>query len=199
LKTRLSQIILACRGYGERLRHGTMWQRLKSLKRVPRRLLVKLQPSSRKHSSTLYRSVLWDSHQGHLQLWSGASLIPGAKLWVLGGGELEKWGCAKVPWSLEEPEWVPGVRHRAFLFTYILHANHNPALPLFLKALFIHLVYEYTVAVFRHQKRASDPISDGCEPPCGCWELNSGPLEKQSVLLTTKSSLQPPALYSYFL
>ncbi|CAO2602305.1 hypothetical protein LEMLEM_LOCUS11148 [Lemmus lemmus] len=33
---------------------------------------------------------------------------------------------------------------------------------------------------------------DGCEPPCGCWELNSGPLEKQPVLLTTESFLQPP-------
>jgi hypothetical protein len=20
-----------------------------------------------------------------------------------------------------------------------------------------------------------DPITDGCEPPCGCWDLNSGP------------------------
>ena len=42
-----------------------------------------------------------------------------------------------------------------------------------------------------HQKRTSDPITDGCEPPCGCWELNSGPLEEQSVLLTTEPSLQP--------
>jgi len=42
-----------------------------------------------------------------------------------------------------------------------------------------------------HQKRASDPITDGCEPPCGCWELNSGPLEEQSVLLTAEPSLQP--------
>jgi hypothetical protein len=32
------------------------------------------------------------------------------------------------------------------------------------------------------QKRAPDLITDGCEPPCGCWELNSGPLEKQPVL-----------------
>jgi hypothetical protein len=24
-----------------------------------------------------------------------------------------------------------------------------------------------------HQKRASDLIKDGCEPPCGCWDLNS--------------------------
>jgi hypothetical protein len=24
---------------------------------------------------------------------------------------------------------------------------------------------------------------DGCEPSCGCWDTNSGPLEEQSVLL----------------
>jgi hypothetical protein len=41
------------------------------------------------------------------------------------------------------------------------------------------------------QKRAWDPLTDGCEPPCGCWELNSGPVEEQSVLLTTEPSLQP--------
>jgi hypothetical protein len=29
-----------------------------------------------------------------------------------------------------------------------------------------------------HQKRASDPITDGCELPRSCWELNSGPLEE---------------------
>ena len=40
-----------------------------------------------------------------------------------------------------------------------------------------------------HQKRASDPITDGCEPPCGYWELNSGPLEEQSVLLIAEPSL----------
>jgi hypothetical protein len=41
------------------------------------------------------------------------------------------------------------------------------------------------------QKRASDPITYGCEPPCGCWKLNSGPLEEHPVLLTTEPSLQP--------
>jgi hypothetical protein len=30
----------------------------------------------------------------------------------------------------------------------------------------------------------SDLITDGCEPPCGCWDLNSGPLEEQSGTLT---------------
>jgi hypothetical protein len=42
---------------------------------------------------------------------------------------------------------------------------------------------------------SSDTPEEGtrshCEPPCGCWELNSGPLEEQSVLLTNEPSLQP--------
>jgi len=42
----------------------------------------------------------------------------------------------------------------------------------------IYLMY-MNVLSFTHQKRASDLITDGCEPPCGCWELNSGPLEEQ--------------------
>jgi hypothetical protein len=29
------------------------------------------------------------------------------------------------------------------------------------------------------------PSSGTCEPPCECWELNPGPLQEQSVLLTT--------------
>jgi hypothetical protein len=40
-------------------------------------------------------------------------------------------------------------------------------------------------------KRKSDSIIYGCEPPCGCWELNLGSLEEQSVLLTAEPSLQP--------
>jgi hypothetical protein len=39
------------------------------------------------------------------------------------------------------------------------------------------------------QKRAPDLIIGSCEPPCGHWELNSGPLEEQSVLLTIEASL----------
>jgi hypothetical protein len=40
------------------------------------------------------------------------------------------------------------------------------------------------------QKRTPDAIADGCEPPCGCWELISGPLEEQTMLLISESSLQ---------
>jgi hypothetical protein len=38
------------------------------------------------------------------------------------------------------------------------------------------------------QKTTSDFITDGCEPPCGCWELNSGLLEEQPVLLSAEPS-----------
>ena len=33
-------------------------------------------------------------------------------------------------------------------------------------------------------------VTDSCEPPRGCWELNPGPLEEQPVLLTDELSLQ---------
>ena len=33
---------------------------------------------------------------------------------------------------------------------------------------------------------------DGYEPPRGCWDLNSVPLEEQSVLLPTEPSHHPP-------
>jgi hypothetical protein len=47
--------------------------------------------------------------------------------------------------------------------------------------LFIYLfnVYGYAVAVFRHTRSGHHISTDGCEPPRGCWELNSGPLEEQ--------------------
>ena len=48
-----------------------------------------------------------------------------------------------------------------------------------------------SVCLSVHQKRALDPIIDICELPCSCWELNSGFLEEQPVLLTPKPSLQP--------
>ena len=39
-------------------------------------------------------------------------------------------------------------------------------------------VYEYTLAVFRHKKRASYPFTDCCKSMCGSWELNSETLEE---------------------
>ena len=54
--------------------------------------------------------------------------------------------------------------------------------------LFILYVCVHCRCLQTHRKRASDPSTDRCELQCGCWDLNSEPLE---VLLTTEPSLQP--------
>jgi hypothetical protein len=49
-------------------------------------------------------------------------------------------------------------------------------------------ICKYTVAVL--PERASDLTMNDCgHHVCGCWDLNSGPLEEQSVLLPTEPSL----------
>ena len=45
--------------------------------------------------------------------------------------------------------------------------------------------------VHLHARKGRQIPLDGHEPPCGCWELNSGPLEEHSVLLTAEPPLQP--------
>ena len=54
------------------------------------------------------------------------------------------------------------------------------------------------------QKRAPDLIVDGYEPLYACWELNSGPLEEQPVLLTSRNQRSmvrclPQSLFILFL
>jgi hypothetical protein len=41
------------------------------------------------------------------------------------------------------------------------------------KGLFYYM-YVHSSCLQTLQKRESDLITDGCEPPCGCWDLNSG-------------------------
>ena len=48
-----------------------------------------------------------------------------------------------------------------------------------------------------HQKRASDPITDDCEPPCGFWELNSGPLGSLCLYHQVKSPAVCPVLGNF--
>jgi hypothetical protein len=42
-----------------------------------------------------------------------------------------------------------------------------------------------------HQKRVSNPITDGCEPPCGYWDLNSGHLEEEWVSALNSWAISP--------
>ena len=84
----------------------------------------------------------------------------------------------------------------------VLGANHCYFKDLFISFYVYEFVYMYgsvpstylasTVAI-----RAGFPgigVMDGCEPPCGCWELGPGPPQGQPVLLTAEPSLQPPLL-----
>lgn len=51
------------------------------------------------------------------------------------------------------------------------------------------------------QKEVSEPLEpvpDGCEQTCRCWELNPGLLEEQPVLLTTEPCFQSHAIVFYF-
>jgi hypothetical protein len=58
-----------------------------------------------------------------------------------------------------------------------------------------------------HHEKAPDPsgwrdglvgeITDCSEPPHGCWELNSGPLEEQPVLLTSEPSQEAQVLFLF--
>jgi hypothetical protein len=70
------------------------------------------------------------------------------------------------------------------------HGERPGLLPDFFKNIYLFIICKYTVVVFRHLRSHLD----GCEPLCGCWNLNSGPSEEQSVLLTAEPSLQPPLL-----
>jgi hypothetical protein len=38
---------------------------------------------------------------------------------------------------------------------------------------FIYFMWVHCRCLQTHQKRASDPVTDVCEPPCGWWVLNS--------------------------
>jgi hypothetical protein len=82
-------------------------------------------------------------------------------------------------------------------FKTIPHVVVTPALKLILLliylfvCLFVYYMQEHCSSLQTLQKMVSDLITDGCEPPCGCWDLNSGPLEEQSVLLPIEPSRQP--------
>ena len=93
---------------------------------------------------------------------------------------------------------LPELHRTEICFTivvWILRHGLTVLLKLFFQDLFI--MYVSTLSSLSvsslsvGQKRASDPITDVCEPPCCCWKLNSGPPEEQAVLLMTEPSPSP--------
>lgn len=56
----------------------------------------------------------------------------------------------------------------------------------------------HVYSAHRGQNMALDHLKLGGKMPCGCSELNPGPLE-EPVLLTTDTLLQPPQISLFFL
>jgi hypothetical protein len=65
----------------------------------------------------------------------------------------------------------------------VLGLKAVPPLPGFW-VLFIYL-YLLSIDCMKVFDSPGTGVTEGCELPCGYWELNSGPLEEQPVLLTT--------------
>jgi len=62
---------------------------------------------------------------------------------------------------------------------YIKHTELSKPIYFYFSLFKIYDVYSILPAcMLTGQKRAPDLTIDGCEPLCGYWELNSGPLEQ---------------------
>ena len=92
--------------------------------------------------------------------------------------------------------WVPGVRE-AFCAGRQVAGNSLKlgfsSSSFSFKGLFYYVYSVLPACIPGGQKRAPDLIWDGCESPCSCWGLNSGPLAGQPTqLLTAEPILQIP-------
>ena len=72
----------------------------------------------------------------------------------------------------------------------------EPSLQVF--SFFLNKMYLFFIShvlVFSMHAYLCEGVTDSFELPCGCWELNLGPLEEQPVLIDAEQSLQPPDLF----
>ena len=58
------------------------------------------------------------------------------------------------------------------------------------------LLFFLHICLHEGVRSAGTGVTESWELPCGCWELNSVPLEEQPVFLTTESSVQPQNTYN---
>ena len=66
---------------------------------------------------------------------------------------------------------------------------------IFLKRLTYLLWIQLSACMYPAGHKGIRLIMGGCDPPCVCCELNSGPLEPQTGLLNSEPSLQPKKIY----
>jgi hypothetical protein len=92
-----------------------------------------------------------------------------------------------ITWHLPLSQFLHQCRHSNLLFFFY-----------FFKRIIYYILCMWVHCL--HQKRAWDPVTDDCELPCGCWELNSGPLGRAvSVLSHWAMSPAPHLLLKTFI
>jgi len=96
------------------------------------------------------------------------------------GGQRTTFGkfSSSTMWILE-----PGLR------SSILESSKQPFYVFPFSFILCVLMFCWHVLLF--ECIGSSGVTDSYELPCGCWELNLGPLEEQPVLLTTEPSPAP--------
>ena len=134
----------------------------------------------------------------HLCSWGGPFFIllgwqPGSR------GNTIDFTTSGAAWPLVyEVPWIFSSQTLNFIITWSFNSpvQSPQRISLLFKYLFILYMWVLCFCLQAQQERTLDPITESCEPLCGCWELNSDPLEEQSVLLTTEPSISP-ALANY--
>ena len=98
--------------------------------------------------------------------------------------------------SLQENGWNRGLyvmkSYRKTSIGHLLSHAVYSFLKRFLKILFLFYGHHWCFACMcEGVKSPKTGVTDCCELPCGCWEVNWDPLEEQSVFLTTEPFFQP--------
>lgn len=95
----------------------------------------------------------------------------------------ECWILNKVWWShVQKPFMIVNLAVCLFVFVWIM------CTAVLLVCMFSYYIRESMEA---RGRQLPGTRRDGCEPHCGCWELNLGSLGEPPVLLTVEPSLQP--------
>jgi hypothetical protein len=105
----------------------------------------------------------------------------------------------KPPWIPSYPETSSPTRTIAFRFffliCYFLMHFYFLCMSVLSQCIYVHHMHAWCPQKSEEGVRVPGTrVMSICEPPCGCQELNLGPLQEHPVLLTAGQSLQPPHL-----
>lgn len=62
----------------------------------------------------------------------------------------------------------------------------------------MHMTYAVTLGAKKAVRSPGTAATDDCQLPCGCQDLNSGPVKKQTVPLAAEHISSSPLSYFFF-